>query len=142
MYLHTDNKIKSSFVIRREELSRLGFEKLSNNVYQKDNLTIILKSMVHTTNIYEINSVSIKENIYQKIKNTNIVLEVFERNCYRSKDFLEIYEIPVFQLIPTNTYRNKKTKTMRYKVQNLLEVGLVLECMVSVNNIILNELVS
>lgn len=142
MSLHLDNNIKSSFGIRREELKDLGFEQLSNNIFLKDNKTIILKSMVHTTNIYENRSVSLKKNIYEKIKNTNIVLEIFERNCYRSKDFLQIYEVPVFQLIPTNTYRNRKTKTMRYKVQTLLEVGLVIECVVSLNNIILNEMIS
>lgn len=142
MYLNIHEDIKISFKERREVLENLGFEKLSKNIFQKDNDVIILKSMVSTTNQYEKSSVSIKEKIYEKIKYKNITLEIYERNCYRSKEFLEIYEVPIFQLVPTSTYRSKKTKTMRYKVQTLKEVSLVVDCLIGVNNINFNELVS
>lgn len=135
-----NKKITSGIQRRREELKTLGWFKISKNIFEKDNEVVILKSVVKTTNKYEVESVSIKEKYYQQIKDKNISLEIFERNCFRSVDFEKHY-INVFQLIPTYTYRSKKTKTMRYKVQTLKEI-FNLSCLVSINNTHFIKLVS
>ena len=52
-----------------------------------------------------------------------------------SKEFIQELKSLHINFDKTQIYpRSKKYKTMRYKVQTLLEVGLVIECNVSVNN--------
>lgn len=135
-----DKNITNSIQRRRKELNTLGYSKLSKNIFEKDNEVVILKSVVKTTNKYEEESVSIKEKYYQQIKDKHISLEIFKRNCFRSVDYEKHY-INVFQLVPTYTYRSKKTKTMRYKVQTLENI-FNLSFLVSINNTHFIKLVS
>ena len=137
-YLHKN--ITNGIQGRREDLKGVGYSKISKNIYLKDNEVVILKSVVKTTNKYEEKSVSIKEKYYQKIKDKHIRLEIFERNCFRSIDYTK-YFISVFQLIPTYTYRSKKTKTMRYKVQTIKEI-LDFTNLVNINNTYFQKMVS
>lgn len=124
---------------RREELKNNGFEKLSTNVFIRDNEVVVLKSVVNTTNKCEIKNISMRKKIYKKIKDKSIVVEVFERNCFRSVHYTN-YSFRVFDLIPTHTYRSRKNKTWRYQIIDFntfcLSVG------ISVNIIIDLEMVS
>ena len=111
--------VNQNIITRKNEriakLQKKGFRKITNNIFMKKNKVIVLKTMVSTTNGHEIDSLSIKESTYNIIKDKNITVEVFKRNCFRSSQF-EIVKINVDILSPTYTYRNKKYNVMRYKI--------------------------
>lgn len=117
-----DTNISNGMKRKKEKLLKKGFIQKSENIFVKKNKVVILKSVVYTTNKNEINSISVKETIYETIKNKNIKIEVFERNCFRSVDYKN-YSFMVFKLLPTNTFRDRKTKTMRYKIISFDNVG-------------------
>lgn len=101
---------------KRIKLKSSGYEQLSPNIYQNEkNETVIIKSVVLTTNQNELLSLSLNNETYRKIKNSNISVEVFERNCYRSIN-LNRYSFKIFGLEPTSGYRSKKYQTKRYKI--------------------------
>lgn len=107
-----NNQIKE---VKKWYLNR-GYNMVTSQILIKDNWNVVvLKSKVKTTNNHETQSLSLSENVYEKIKNKPITIEVFERNCYRSVD-IKRYTIFVLDLIDTHTYRCKRSKTKRYNL--------------------------
>ena len=97
----------------RDKYMKLGYIKISMNIFIKNSNVIIIRSMVQRTNPNEWKYLSLNSKQYKKIKNKSITIIMLQR-INNMDIFHNQYNINVNSLVKTTSYRDKNRHRYRY----------------------------
>lgn len=98
------------------DLLKDNYDRVSKNIFISDDSAVVLKTMVKTTNEREVESLSLKKSMYNLLKDKKVTVYIFQRNCFRSKSNNHLHTINDVEIIPTGSYRCKRSNILRYKI--------------------------
>jgi hypothetical protein len=106
----------------RKLLKNDGYKQLTINAFMKNDIVVILKSMVKDTNPRELDFLSITRKLFEQIKYKHIIIEVFERETFSSISHKR-YQKRVMFISPTYEIRNRKNSCQRFLINENLHMN-------------------